>query len=717
MTHMIEWVGGNLTQRDTANSDASDLTALSPAELRCLIHQLKQHILRLEAEKIEALTQQNRLLSQEMEARTESLIQKVAREQLLSSVSQDIRASVELETVLQTAVRKVHEILHCDRVAIWKMQPDRSVITVAEALSDGCPSSLGRRVLDPCFDAPSWVQSYQQGRTRVVEDIEEARLADCHRDLLKSLHIRAKIMVPLIQDDELWGLLSVVESRGPRQWLLEEVGLLRELSVQLAIAIQQAVSYQKMQAEMAKRKRVEARVVYNSLHDPLTNLPNRSYLINRLESILTHPLQGKACQCSVLFLDLDHFKVVNDSLGHRAGDQLLEIVAQKLQLSLRSTDIAARFGGDEFAILLLGLAPAEVCNIAQRILREFRKPVQLQGCEIFVTASLGIVMDGGRYDSPTTLMRDADIALYQAKSKGRNRYAIFDEAMYAQALRRLNLERALRQALEYQQFLVYYQPIINLADDSLAGFEALVRWQHPELGFISPEEFIPLAEETGLITELTRWVLETACRQLVAWKTEFSNLSSLKISVNLSVQDLRKESLAEDIGKILQRTGLESRYLTLEITESLLIDNIDSTIELLNQLKSQGICISIDDFGTGYSSLQYLSHLPSNNLKIDRSFVSGLEQGDRNHQLVEVIIALANQLKLDAIAEGIETQQQLDWLKALGCEFAQGYFFSRPVSADEMHGLLVEKYDALPRLATGQSRSSDSLLRTEVLSQ
>lgn len=685
-------------------TQSSLLNAFSPVDLSRLIERLKQRIVSLENEKIEILERRTFELEQEVTARTHDLRLKVEREQLLASIANDVRASLELGDVLQTAVEKVQMLFDSDRVSIWKMQLDRSVKITAEALGDGNHSNLGKVVLDPCFDAPNWIDAYRQGQTHVVEDIYAHEMADCHRKLLEGLNIRAQIVVPIIQNGELWGMFSVIEGRNPRHWLVEEVRLLRELSVQLAIAIQQAEAYQQAKEELAARRRAEDRIIYNALHDSLTGLPNRNFIVNELTDYLACFQVSELQQYSVLLLDLDRFKIVNDSLGHHAGDELLKIVATMLKASLREEDLAARIGGDEFIVLLRNVDAEVVLKILKRILAAFKSPISLQGREIFVTTSIGVVLTGKQYDSPTALLRDVDIAMYQAKSQGRNGYAIFDEAMYAQALRRLNLERELRQALDQQEFVLHYQPIIALDKQQLAGFEALVRWQHPKLGFISPGEFIPIAEETGLITELTTWVLETACRQLSQWQNKFTNLSNLKMSVNLSVQDLLKKNLPDEIQAVLTRTGLPNRCLTLEVTENLLIENIEVTIAILDRLTDQGIYISIDDFGTGYSSLQYLSYLPCNNLKIDRSFVSGLEAGDRNNQLVKIIVALSDQLSLNSIAEGVETQQQLDWLKSLGCKFAQGYFFSKPLTANEIEQQLQGKYGALLPIAMAECR-------------
>ncbi|GAB1544207.1 hypothetical protein NUACC21_68830 [Scytonema sp. NUACC21] len=448
-----------------------------------------------------------------------------------------------------------------------------------------------------------------------------------------------------------------------------------------AIAAFQDISY---------RKQAEEQLLYNALHDTLTNLPNRNFLMKRLEWSINRARQHNNYQFAILFLDLDRFKVINDSLGHLAGDELLLTVAQKLKSIIRSTDLAARLGGDEFIVLLEEIEGIqEAVQIAERIFDTLRSPLILVGREVVVTASVGIVLGTQNYVQASDLIRDADTAMYEAKAKGKDRYVIFNAQMYTNAINRLHLENDLRKALESQEFFVCYQPIVSLDTGQIARFEALVRWRHPTRGFIAPGEFITVAEETGLIVPLDSWVLQEACRQFAQWQARFPNNSFLKVSVNFSAQDLRQPDMVEYIERTLAQTGLDSKSLTIEITESMLIDNVAATIDLLTQLKTRGIHISIDDFGTGYSSLSYLHRLPVDTLKIDRSFITQMQETERNRKIVETIVALSNQLGLAAIAEGIETQQQFQCLQQLGCEFGQGMWFFSPLSPEEIEPLLA----------------------------
>ncbi|MFQ4138343.1 putative bifunctional diguanylate cyclase/phosphodiesterase [Nodosilinea sp. PGN35] len=439
----------------------------------------------------------------------------------------------------------------------------------------------------------------------------------------------------------------------------------------------------------AEHRRIADQMLFNSLHDALTQLPNRNFLMQRLDLTLQRCRRGSLRQFAVLFLDLDHFKVINDSLGHLAGDEVLVVVAQKLRSLVRATDLAARLGGDEFVLLLEDIDTLqEPLRIAKRLLQELQEPLAVGGSNVFLNASLGIVMGMGDYTTPTEPLRDADIAMYQAKAQGRGRYVVFNESMHLQALQRLQLEQELRDAIGQGELVLYYQPIFHLETKEISGFEALVRWQHPDRGFISPDSFIPIAEETGLVVALDRWVLTQATQQLARWHQRYPHRADLTVSINFSVKDLLRTDLLSDLADILTQTGLQGRHLNLEITESTLIEDIQAMVKILQQLKHQGFTVTIDDFGTGYSSLSYLHQLPVDALKIDRSFVMAMEASRRNSDIVETIITLSNRLGLAAIAEGVETQAQLCHLHRLGCELGQGYWFARPLPAAEAETLL-----------------------------
>ncbi|MEB3337811.1 MAG: PAS domain S-box protein, partial [Leptolyngbyaceae bacterium] len=386
---------------------------------------------------------------------------------------------------------------------------------------------------------------------------------------------------------------------------------LETLTKPLINAAGQVFQLQTTSRNVTERIQVQDRLRHDALHDALTGLPNRNLLIERLELAMNRAKRIDSYHFAVLFLDLDRFKVINDSLGHLVGDQLLISIAHKLQSILRATDLAVRLGGDEFVILLDEIKHIqEAVRATERIFAELRVPLLIEGREVYASTSIGIVMDSKGYGEPAHILRDADIAMYRAKTKGRGKYEIFDTEMHVQAIRRLHLENDLRQAIARQEFVLHYQPIIALDTLDVVGFEALVHWQHPTLGWMPAGEFIAIAEETGLITLLDYWVLHTACAQLAAWQTAFPERTAIKVSVNLSVQDLRRPDLLEEVDRVLAQTGLDGRSLILEITESMLIEDAEATIILLGRLKERGIEISIDDFGTGYSSLNYLHRLP-----------------------------------------------------------------------------------------------------------
>lgn len=455
------------------------------------------------------------------------------------------------------------------------------------------------------------------------------------------------------------------------------------------------IGLQTTSRDVTQRIEIQKQLQYDACHDNLTGLANRNLLIERLELALKRSKRLQSYKYAVLFLDLDRFKVINDSLGHITGDQLLINIAHKLQSIIRSHDLAARLGGDEFVILLEDIQTFdEPIKVADRILTAIQDPLELEGRSIYTSTSIGIVFGGCDYESATHLLRDADTAMYRAKSRGRARYEIFDTVMHAQALERLHLEHDLRQAIARKEFILHYQPIIQLKTGKITGFEALIRWQHPTEGIKLPIDLIPIAEETGLITSIDYWVLRQACQQLSEWQATYPQAINLYMSVNLSAQDLRDDRLLHEIQSVLQATKIEPCSLTLEITESMLVDNTDLTIQLLTEINEQGIQISIDDFGTGYSSLSYLHKLPVNNLKVDGSFVRQITTESTNYQIVNTIIALNNQLGLKAIAEGIETHEQLDLLSQLGYQYGQGYLFARPLDAKDVELLFLDNQNS-----------------------
>jgi diguanylate cyclase (GGDEF)-like protein/PAS domain S-box-containing protein len=441
--------------------------------------------------------------------------------------------------------------------------------------------------------------------------------------------------------------------------------------------------------DITERKTLEERLKHQAFHDPLTALPNRALFMNRLGHALIRTTRSEKA-AAVLFLDLDNFKLINDSLGHEAGDGLLVLVAERLRGCLRATDTAARFGGDEFTILLEEVTDAsDVVRVADHVTRALSRPFVLESREVFVTTSIGIALGNSGRARPTDLLRNADVALYRAKASGKATYEVFDPFMNIAALERLDLEADLRRATKRGEFAVYYQPQLELATGRVAGWEALVRWMHPERGPISPAAFLPVAEETGLIVQIGSLVLEQACRQAKEWQEQPSTDTSLKMSVNISARQLqRPNELLNELVQILEKSGLAPGSLVLEITESMLMGNAEHNVDLLRRLKALGVGIAVDDFGTGYSNLAYLKRFPVDLLKVDKSFVDGLEENSEDTAIVEAVIGLARAMGMQAIAEGIETTGQADLLRALGCELGQGYYFSEPLPAHEATALL-----------------------------
>lgn len=471
------------------------------------------------------------------------------------------------------------------------------------------------------------------------------------------------------------------------------------------------VQLQTTSRDVTERIQAQTKLEYDSFHDALTGLPNRHLLSDRLELAIHRIHRYDNYKFAVLFLDLDRFKVVNDSLGHGVGDRLLVAIAKQLQITFRDIDLIARIGGDEFVVLLEDIQDIhEVVHATERLLTSLQIPINIGDRQVYTSCSVGIVFGSTDYHQSSELLRDADIAMYRAKSLGKSRYEIFDTEMHHQALVRMYLENDLRQAIELQEFSLYYQPLICLNTGKLLGFEALIRWYLPTQGWKSPDEFIPVAEEMGIIHQLSYWVLNEACHQLVTWHKAFPRFSDLKVNINLSSQDLQHPDLIQQIDQVLAQTQLPSHLLTLEITERMVIENVEAAIATLSKLRERGLEISIDDFGTGYSSLSYLHLLPINSLKVDRSFVNQMTESNKNYRIVETIATLSKQLELDAIAEGIETLPQLKKLQELGYRFGQGYFFSKPLNQEAIEALLRNTDTYLSTHAIFDSDPSQEIL-------
>lgn len=439
--------------------------------------------------------------------------------------------------------------------------------------------------------------------------------------------------------------------------------------------------------DITERKRAEEIIVRQAYHDALTNLANRRLFMDRLTQALTR-VQWHKRIVSVLFLDLDHFKSINDALGHSVGDLLLQAVAGRLTTCVRQGDTVARLGGDEFAIALADVArTSDIPKVAQKIIDTLSRPYVLEGRELFITTSIGICIYPDDAQDAETLVKNADVAMYRAKKHGRNNYQHYSPDMNAQAFERLAIETSLRHALEGEEFFLEYQPQVDIETGRIIGYEALVRWRHPDLGVMPPGKFIPLAEESGLIVPIGEWVLRSACAQNKAWQA--AGFPPIRVAVNVSPRQLRHESLLGAVGRALRETGLHPNWLELELTESIMQD-ADEAIRLLSQLQAIGVQIAIDDFGTGYSSLNHLKRYPIHKLKIDQSFVRDVTHDPHDRAIVTAIIALAHSLNLKAIAEGVETEEQLAYLRSLKCDEAQGYFLGRPMPAQNATKLLAQ---------------------------
>jgi len=442
--------------------------------------------------------------------------------------------------------------------------------------------------------------------------------------------------------------------------------------------------------DITRRKQNEERLVHDVFHDALTGLPNRSLFMDRLSLALERSKRRREQVFAVLFLDLDCFKKINDTLGHMIGDQLLIEVARRLKGCLRTTDTVARLGGDEFTILLEDLnVESESLRIVDRFQQELARPFKFGIHDLSVSASIGVASNCAGYETAEEILRDADAAMYRAKSAGKAGYEVVDRNQHSRApLEASHLKTDLMRAIEREQLQLYYQPIVSLELGTLLGFEALVRWRHPQRGLISPVEFIPLAEDSGFIIEVGKWVLREACLQLKSWQEKFPFHRSLSVSVNLSLKQFMQPDLVDQIMSVLQETNLDPRMLKLELTESIVMENVVAATVMLQQLRALGVEIGIDDFGTGYSSLSYLHRLPINSLKIDGSFVTGMVENEDNAEIIKTIVTLAKSLRMSVIAEGVETFEQLTKLRLLKCDAGQGFLFSKPTDAETAATLL-----------------------------
>jgi len=584
----------------------------------------------------------------------------------------DISQRKQAELAVRQSEQRYRGIVETAQEGVWTIDSDAKTTFVnkrlAEMLGYAVDEMLGRSLFDFMDEAD---------RARVVEDLRQR-----HEGIAGQLDFR------------------FIRKDGSTVWtILQTSGLFDDEGRSTgALAMVTDISIRK-QAE-ADRERLQEELVHQAFYDGLTGLPNRALFLNQLEHVMS-PSSRRQPSETVLFLDLDGFKLINDSLGHDAGDELLKTVASRLTSCVRPEDTVARLGGDEFTILLVGVGKQKGIRVAERILETLSMPVVIQGQEVFPRASIGIAVRTSQADTANQVLRNADLAMYKAKAAGRDRYALFDPLMSAELLGRLQLEAELRRAIENEELRVYYQPLVSMSTGGIVALEALVRWQHPERGLLAPREFVPLAEETGLIVPIGEWVLRQACRQAVVWQAGRGAGEPLVLNVNVAARQFQALSLVETVRSVLEETGLPPGLLKLEVTESAVMADPANAVRMLTGLKAMGVQLAIDDFGTGYSSLGYLKSFPVDTLKVDRSFVEGLPEDEHAVALVRGVMALAKSLHLTVTGEGVETPEQSTSLEELGCDFGRGYLYGRPVPGDVTGRLLAAQADGDVGLGTG----------------
>jgi diguanylate cyclase (GGDEF)-like protein/PAS domain S-box-containing protein len=573
--------------------------------------------------------------------------------------------------LMQEAVTAAVELLELEIGAVIEHLPAKDAF--AFRITHGLPG-VGPDVLVPAGRGSQAGYALLHGTPVIVTDWDrEQRFS--RSPVLSDLGARSGLTVLIQGRREPYGVLGL-HSTSKRRFTAGDVDFAQALANVLG--------------DLVERQLTDDDIRHRALHDPLTGLPNRILFMDRLQHSTERLRRRAQSLTAILTLDLDRFKLVNDSLGHRIGDELLAAAAPRLRKAVRSSDTVARFGGDEFGILLEDIGgEREAIEMAERIAGVFANPFVLDGTEHFVTTSIGIALaEGG--EAPDDLLRDADAAMHRAKERGRARWELFDEGLRGRAISRLRVENDLRRALERGELTLDYQPLVSLRDRSFVSVEALIRWDHPERGRIPPGDFIPVAEENGLIEPIGRWVLHRACRQAARWYEQRPDGPPLSMSVNLSAAQVADQRLAATVAAALRASGLEPSCLSLELTESVLAGDVEELARTLRSVKALGVRLVLDDFGTGYSSLSYLTRLPLDVLKVDRSFVGGLGVEPRDTAITEAIVAMSQALSLRVVGEGVETELQLAELARLGCDVAQGYYFSRPVPAAEISRMLDE---------------------------
>lgn len=599
--------------------------------------------------------------------------------------STDLQRCSTLSDLLHTAMVKICGVIAADVVAVSQRSTNENDCLLATAYGhiptpEVCPRYFRWAADTPALEHSHWLNA--AALQQMPAALEQS---------LQLQHMDNGWIVPLWYNGQLWGhLMGFWRSPfAPRS--ADLMAHLEQMAAQLMVGVRLIELQRQADYSQGQQRRLEQLFYHLQMYDPLTGLPNRKHFLQQLTQALAVESAGPFT--GVVLVNIDRFQAINDSLGHEAGDQLLLEISFRLAQALKPTHALAHWGEDTFAIVLQQLPDADsLAAIAAKLRHEIERPYDCNHTEIFLTCCMGISLSHSAHTTPEALVQEADTALYQAKSQGQGQILSFQPAMHDQVVARLQLEIDLRKAIQRQEFLLYYQPIVALSDKTLVGFEALVRWQHPTRGLISPAEFIPLAEETGLIVAIDQWCLQTACQQMHQWQQRWPHLPPLTISVNLSSQHFLQPNLVDHIQTCLERAKVAPDRLKLEITESVLIGNTGLATAILSELQQLGLQVSMDDFGTGYSSLNYLHHFKFNTLKVDQSFVALLEAGTKKTAIVQAIITLAHALGMNVVAEGVETSAQHDLLVAMHCEYGQGYLFDRPLTSDAATDTIEQQF-------------------------
>jgi len=632
-------------------------------------------------------------LAIERKQQESKLQEKAEQEQLLTQVATRIRQSLDLKTVLDQTVQEIRAYLETDRVLIYRIT-GKSTKVIAESVGEQWYSLLNQEFNDLYLRSEYDLSQFDQGYIQNIPNVNAADLDPAHQKLLQQQQVQAHVVLGILQEEGVWGFLIAQHCRDQRQWQASEIRFLQRLCEQVAIAIQQSELYEKVNVELLEKGQLASQLHFQAMHDALTQLPNRSLLMDRLQhtfQVYRRRDRDQYAHFALLFLDLNRFKLINDTLGHEAGDELLVTVAERLEGCLRAMDTVARLGGDEFVVIIEQITGEKAAvEIANRIHRAFTPPAYLNGQAVQISTSIGIVLHHSDYNYPEEMLRDADIAMYEAK-RNHLKYVVFHSSMQVSVSESVQLEADLRKALEKQQFTLQYQPIIHLIHETIQGFEAFIAWQHPTRGLLSPSTFMPIAEQANLTQDLELWVIQTACLQLKQWQADFSSLAAASMHINLSHSQLAVENFVPLLQEQLETMGLDPSHLKLELTEQELIENQDLARKVLRGLDNLGVKICLDHFGGIYSSLSHLSQFPIHEIKLDPSLIVNLRLQEKRHQqILKAIRSLSHSLKIDLITEGVETADQTEILKRCDYQIAQGAYFSQPLSAAEMTAFLAQ---------------------------